>query len=348
MSSSDETQATAVIQLYQAVFASGYIVVAATALLLYDVLLSFDAEARLVWRNPKSFASLLYLLNRYLALFILLLSFATINPIPDNSCIAVGWCLSILAILELLGPAVFAALRMYALSGRNKYLSAVTLILSLAPALEALSDTYKYLPANEAPPANCTVTGFYSPQINIGRALAARLPVILADCLVISITWRESFKNLNVLHALRNSEQPSLYRIFLQNGSVYFCALLSLNILDITLGLLQITLPDSVNGGGSYVTQIISPMNFILTSRFLLDLRSVQEKLSAGSGSSGSASVGTLQFAGADIQSGQFQPFMSLSEDPQADHDDCVDDGPENESVVPETAAAVEGGAGEV
>ncbi|KAI0349900.1 hypothetical protein OH77DRAFT_1431555 [Trametes cingulata] len=348
MSSSDKTQATAVIQLYQAALASEYIGVATTALLLYDVLLSFDAEARLIWRNFKSFASLLYLLNRYLPFFALLLSLATINPVSDNVCTTVGKQVFYSEIdADLPGP-VFTALRMYALSGRNKYLSAVTLILSLAPALEALSKVYKYTPANESPPANCTFTGSY-------MALAARLPVILADCLVISITWRESFKNLTVLRALRDSEQPSLYRIFLQNGMLLSfhigctgIALLSLNILDITLSLLQIILPDSMGGGGSYVTQVIDPINSILTSRFLLDLRSVQEKLNAGGGSSGSASLGTLQFAGADIQSGQLQPFMSLPEDPPADHNDCIDDGPENESVVPETGTVVEGEAGEV
>ncbi|KAI0364168.1 hypothetical protein BV20DRAFT_1006208 [Pilatotrama ljubarskyi] len=309
----DET--AAVVALYQAEFTLQYIGIATTALLLYDVLLCFGAEIRLVWRDPYSFASVLYVLIRYPILVDDLLGLATLSPLSDKGCTIIGWASHVLALLTLPGPAVFAALRVYALSGRSKILSGITLVLSLSLFLTELSDVYHFPPINEPSPLNCSISGSYSFPIAIAVTLTGRVPAILAECLVLGITWRESYKTLRLLQATGKSDSPSLHQVLLQNGSVYFCALVSLNILDIIFFLLQLTVPDAL-AGSDYVLQFIDPISTILTSRFLLDLRATDEKMSR---SAASLSMGSLHFAGADILSGQPQPFLSFAEDPQAD-----------------------------
>ncbi|KAI0365818.1 hypothetical protein BV20DRAFT_972525 [Pilatotrama ljubarskyi] len=212
-------------------------------------------------------------------------------------------------LITLLGPSIFASLRVYALSGKNKLLCGITLLLSASPFLGVLSTIFSFTVANFPPPINCTYVNTVQDQHTLAFTLIDRLTSILADCLVVTVTWYASYKHLGMLQgALR---KPSLNQVLLENGSLYFLVFLSLNVLDIAFDSLQITVPAAL-GQENYVTVFIDPLNSILTSRFLLDLRAVEHKLVAGGSS---ISLGSIQFAGADIQSGQPQPFLSLTED---------------------------------
>ncbi|KAI0351140.1 hypothetical protein OH77DRAFT_1524362 [Trametes cingulata] len=136
----------------------------------------------------------------------------------------------------------------------------------------------------------------YSDDCEIPRvALTGRIPAILADCLVLGITWRESYKTLGLLRTTDHSDSPSLHRVLLQNA------------------------PDAL-GQADYIIQFLDPASTILTSRFLLDLRATNEKMSKYS----SVSAGSLEFAGADILSGHPQPFLSFADDEDANE---VDEG---------------------
>ncbi|KAI0351141.1 hypothetical protein OH77DRAFT_1430171 [Trametes cingulata] len=321
MSSMNET--AALVAEYQAEYTVQYIGIATTVLLLYDIIICLDQEIELVWRKAASFASVLYFLNRYPVPISTLLALVTISPVSNESCAGLVWSGHVLALLSYLGPALFAALRVYAMTGKNKTLSGITLILSLATFLEELIDAYHFPPTNAPPPVNCTTFGSFDPRIELVLTLAGRVPAILADCLVIGITWRKSYRTLVLRAATDDTDQPSLHQVFLMNGSVYFCVFLSLNVLDITLELLQITLPE-VLGQGNYIAGFIYPINSLLTSRFLLDLRAVNKKLSNPGETS--VSAGSLQFAGADILSGEPQPFFSFAEDLDAHGSECDDD----------------------
>ncbi|KAI0351130.1 hypothetical protein OH77DRAFT_972222 [Trametes cingulata] len=140
--------------------------------------------------------------------------------------------------------------------------------------------------------------------------------------------------------------------ISMDAGSVYFCALLSLGIVEIALQLLQvwernairrfvyqssvtfnkhqITFPESLQADVGYASLFIDPLSNILTSRFLLDLRAANDKLTAGGAS---VSAGSLQFAGADILSGQLQPFVSFTEDPDPLYDGDDENNNNNDDV---------------
>ncbi|KAI0351129.1 hypothetical protein OH77DRAFT_1430149 [Trametes cingulata] len=138
MSSSGE--AAAIVELYEAQFTIQYIVIAITALLWQDVLLCLGAEIRFIWLGrPTSLASVLYFFNRYILPLSYVLSLATISPVSSNSCTSLYWSEEALELLARLGPAVFTALRAFALSG-SKLLCGIALILGLAPFLQSLVD----------------------------------------------------------------------------------------------------------------------------------------------------------------------------------------------------------------
>ncbi|KAH9852810.1 hypothetical protein C2E23DRAFT_729858, partial [Lenzites betulinus] len=67
------------------------------------------------------------------------------------------WCQTCLLLLDLIGPAILTTLRTYVLSGRNKLLGGVAMILSLGPFLVNASTEYQRLPVNLPPPENCAV-----------------------------------------------------------------------------------------------------------------------------------------------------------------------------------------------
>ncbi|KAH7908663.1 hypothetical protein BJ138DRAFT_327366 [Hygrophoropsis aurantiaca] len=48
---------------------SRYSMLAATVLYIYDLVTTLDKEVDLVWTRPRSFLQILYIINRYLALF---------------------------------------------------------------------------------------------------------------------------------------------------------------------------------------------------------------------------------------------------------------------------------------
>ncbi|KAI0760977.1 hypothetical protein BD413DRAFT_251999 [Trametes elegans] len=86
---------------------------------------------------------------------------------------------------------------------------------------------------------------------------------------------------------------PSLNKVMLTNGLVYFCSLATLNILVMVLAVLGVH--PAIGSGTNYVIGYLNPLSTILVCRFLLDLRSVSEKLAAG-GSCGN--VSSLDFGG--------------------------------------------------
>ncbi|KAI0365860.1 hypothetical protein BV20DRAFT_1098346 [Pilatotrama ljubarskyi] len=182
-------------------------------LLLWDIVLCLDMEIQLVWQNPKSIASLLYILNRYFPLIDGFLTIATFPSMSDEvplirdirSCLALGWSIVVIGVFISRQRQVFAVLRIYALSGRNKSLSGITLLLSLAPFLINLQLQCSF---------HCG-----TPLREHLVTLLWRISAILADLMVIAATWRASYRNLRVLQEI--SGRPSLHQVLLQNGKLF-------------------------------------------------------------------------------------------------------------------------------
>ncbi|KAI0640958.1 hypothetical protein C8Q79DRAFT_425241 [Trametes meyenii] len=103
--------------------------------------------------------------------------------------------------------------------------------------------------------------------------LLSRASLIVSDLVVIAVTWATMYRSSRLVRGVVRG--PTFHQVMLQNGSIYFVVLVSLNALHITLTALSIKLPLASE---SYVTTFIDPVTSILISRFLLNLRETSEQ----------------------------------------------------------------------
>ncbi|KAH9852820.1 hypothetical protein C2E23DRAFT_885207 [Lenzites betulinus] len=241
-------------------------------------------------------------------------------------------------------------LRTYVLSGRNKLLGGVALILSLGPLLVDVSTFYLTLPVNLPPPENCAGQNAASTAEAIGCERNAIITRIEAQYLItIVVTWRATRTSRKVLQD--TFKQPSLQDIMWTNGNIYFITLLFGNLLDLILVTLSITDPKSDE---NWVVNFLDAMTMILSCRFLLDLYETNARLERG-GSSLSQSnigIGSLHFTGIGGPEGdspEDSPFLSSFSGPVLhsfpdDSDmvfDTTDDEPETGPSVPARTTAL-------
>ncbi|KAI0764357.1 hypothetical protein BD413DRAFT_577356 [Trametes elegans] len=160
---------------------------------------------------------------------------------------------------------------------------------------------YSRIPINPGPPMSCAQANTLNPSMDIPVGFLSRGSLILADALAAAVTWRETYRSLETYRALRaletTSRRPSLLWVMLQNGSVYFCALVSINVLQMVL---EVYAMRAQGATGTYATAFIDPATYsvgsILNCRLLLDLRETTERLTGCSSEYGM--VSSLSFGG--------------------------------------------------
>ncbi|KAI0780938.1 hypothetical protein BD413DRAFT_620066 [Trametes elegans] len=280
---------------------------------LYDALLDLDREIQLVWRSPGTIASRFYLANRYLMVVSICLSLVTIIPISDTSANG-GRAEIVIERMALLGPAAFTTLRVYALSGKKRCITSVVLVLSLGPFIVNMSALYQDHVVNSAPPVLCIVSVTdVNPSGFIALTVASRGSLILAELLAVIVTWRETREKGRQVHGALS--QLSFKKVLLNRGIVYFCSLAVLNIVGMTLSVLNILV---VAREGNYVTVFIDPLSALLVCRFLLDLRGVSEQLA---GESELGNISSLDFGGVGSHIPTGGPAI-LGSSPELDEDE--------------------------
>ncbi|KAL1938453.1 hypothetical protein VTO73DRAFT_11693 [Trametes versicolor] len=181
MSSSLSAIIAELVASYQSARTFNSITVAVATLLAYDLLLCIGKEVQYAWRSPEAARSVprvLYIFNRYMPVLWSILNlrlmgtlsdtrqahaFAAVMPalnsdtVPLRSCTALQRLISVLNVLAMLGPASFTTMRVYALSGRNKILTSLVLLLSMGPFVVNVSTLYQDVPVNLPPPdSGCT------------------------------------------------------------------------------------------------------------------------------------------------------------------------------------------------
>ncbi|KAI0831379.1 hypothetical protein BC628DRAFT_1415893 [Trametes gibbosa] len=214
-----------------------YIDLVAFVVLLFEHLITLDCEVQLAWGRKLSCARVVFLLNRYLSLFLLFLSLVPL--LPTNNLVGQFMIRVLTAILYTVW-AVFSGLRIYAISNHSRFVTLAVVSLALVP---------------------------------VGTNIVRTLSVITRGCLtasegiVIIITW------MNTWHKDRSScrmgAQTSFMALVLREGMVYFSVLLALNIT-------QIIFTFAERNAFSLLLQFTNVLTPILISRFYFDLDDLQ------------------------------------------------------------------------
>ncbi|KAI0644308.1 hypothetical protein C8Q79DRAFT_928077 [Trametes meyenii] len=255
MSSSPDDEIAQIIAYYQsvpqyalclivAVLSNRLSLFSVLALLCYEWLITFDREIALFWRRKFTGATVLFLTNRYLPIFIQILNLAPTHALmSDASCDGYTKALQAIQISQYLPWAAFSALRTFALSRRNWMIATVVFVLSLAPVGINLSQYRWLVVVNDPTPGGC------------GNASTITLEMAK------KLTWMSTLGTIRITKdALKG--RPSFATMLVRDGTIYFA---------------YARITNDALSAVSYFTVFTEPITAVLVSRFLLDLQQVNQ-----------------------------------------------------------------------
>ncbi|KAJ8494334.1 hypothetical protein ONZ51_g2418 [Trametes cubensis] len=278
---------------------------AAGMLFVYYYLSTLDHEFKHYSERKITLATLLYIANRYVPLVYFIYNAPWIPFSSDHQKICAAEMGTAIGLRDLMYIpwAIFSALRAYALQRKLSW-AVIVLILSLA---NIVVDAFMY---HWAVSGAIVFAGGINTLTNIGAVrhrvrydyslshtsstvpFLARIPVIIADIIVVLITWKTQYSTHRLSKNLPNPKK--LATIVLHNGTIYFVVLTALNILLLILEYLQIFTDSPVlENNSSDLSLLIEPLTAILVSEFLNDLHEAADKTS---GPETLSSVSALEF----------------------------------------------------
>ncbi|KAJ7487853.1 hypothetical protein FB451DRAFT_1225710 [Mycena latifolia] len=204
------------------------------ALLFFDFFLTLGDEVNYVWKAKKTPMFYLFLMNRYCPMaFCIITLFAYTSPLWNLEVICnrfsiVEWLQTLLIVV----PAeVVLLLRVYALTNRNKYLmgfltSVILVEVIIVVYAMSLPGTNNALPLPHVPIDSFRVCILYSdPKMD-----TAYLSTTIAfDSIVFAITIACTVSNTT------HRSRPSILQTIRWDGTLYFCVILSGNVVWMAL-----------------------------------------------------------------------------------------------------------------
>ncbi|EKM57679.1 uncharacterized protein PHACADRAFT_206559 [Phanerochaete carnosa HHB-10118-sp] len=206
--------------------------VPSSALVVYEFLITISDEIDILWKRPVTVSAVLFG--------------------------SVRWCMLITATLQLApttpNTAVFSALRVFAIWDRSRIWSLVVFALSMAPFIVNLVFT--------------TMSRFMIVADPAFVAYITRSSLVLADTIVLVLTWIKTFGNWRRARSV--NAQVSLATCLLRDGTIYFIALLAVNIAQILTYNSAIVTP---------AAEFVEILPQILIHRFMINLRTVDREV---------------------------------------------------------------------
>ncbi|RPD59078.1 hypothetical protein L227DRAFT_654449 [Lentinus tigrinus ALCF2SS1-6] len=272
MSSDTDADAAAMAALFNRFYTEGYLRLAVTTFFIYDALITFDREVACFWTAKWNGAPLLYFTNKWISLTLYVLSLGASATFPsDKVCSNYEIAISSLTRVQFIPGAVFSALRAYVLS-RSKFLGLLVLALSLAPFGANLAAYHYDVSGVNFPPFGCLYTDNTDVPISLKVVLISRVPLIVADSLLVYITWTK-LRSQHLLRDIRHAKRLSLSDVLFRGGTIYFAVLSILNIVHLVIS------ATALEGfaQGSYIPIFTAPLTAIFISRFLLELQEANQ-----------------------------------------------------------------------
>ncbi|EMD33641.1 hypothetical protein CERSUDRAFT_76363 [Gelatoporia subvermispora B] len=278
--SANQTQSQAeaaaeVISFVQTEFVYNCCALASSVVVLYDHILTFPQEVRVMWKRKFSIVITLFHVNRWALFSEAILNLILFLPLPSLlSCNAVNYLLSISGLVLLIVWAVFSTVRVFAISAGNWYLSLATLVIGLVP-LGANIDYAFFTAQNEIDSLPflgtfCDDNQTASMALIIALTTTSRVCAIVSDVIVLLVTW---FKTYSIKRtADRTGTRAPLASMLIRDGTFYFVLILLLNILQIV---------GNNTGVFAGTTGFFGqPLSGIIVSRFLMNLRQLDRTTS--------------------------------------------------------------------
>ncbi|KAI0748157.1 hypothetical protein C8Q80DRAFT_721036 [Daedaleopsis nitida] len=102
--------------------------------LLYEYLITFDREVQYAWDRKLTWATSVFFLNRYLSIFEALAALVSV-PSPGDYfvCVVISRIVDTTTAMQYVVWAVFAGLRVYAISEGSKTIASLVVFLALIP-----------------------------------------------------------------------------------------------------------------------------------------------------------------------------------------------------------------------
>ncbi|KAL1949139.1 hypothetical protein VTO73DRAFT_10945 [Trametes versicolor] len=252
--------------------------VVVSVVVCYEHVLTLGREINYIWMGRFSGATLLFYVIRYAGLFgaalvcgnALISSGVVQTPSTRYAKLAtVDMTLIGLSagLLIPIGAAVFAGLRAYAISGRNKWVLTIVLVLGLVNPTAYILEPVRTISSKFYVPILAADECAVSPGITLARVCA-----VVADIAVLVVTWRY-MRPAIVIPGASQVDLPrangnaigSLANVLVKDGTIYFVALLIINVA--ALGLSR------VHELTSALVTWTSGLICVLNSRFILDLQ---------------------------------------------------------------------------
>ncbi|CAL1714727.1 unnamed protein product [Somion occarium] len=252
----------------------GSVLIASSVLVAFDIVLTFSREVECIWKRKWNAVTLLYIVNRYGALFDLMVGaiFTLYVAKTVASCKAIDYSTFFFDILVLSGIAAFTCLRVWATCDRKWLPLIVVFLLSFfvpAANIYAFSTPAQWIVVPSGPVAGCFDITPPLPVLSM-LPFIVRGIAIASDALVLLLTLLKTLQL--VKEGRRLQVKTKLSSLLIRNGVVQFGALLALNVLTIILDVLSIATDQTSASEFVYLNNAVAS---ILISRFLLDLRLV-------------------------------------------------------------------------
>ncbi|KZT04437.1 uncharacterized protein LAESUDRAFT_727911 [Laetiporus sulphureus 93-53] len=251
-----------------------YFFFSVTALCCYDYVLTLDREIKFIWKTELSFATSLYYAFRYSALFNTIMVLLTRIAWPSWQSNWVGTCgvvlrvQMVLDIIVLVSATIFAALRVYAIFSRNKWMFGLVFLSGIINPAISIYIFMLSLPGIHAVMSfqACSFTIVGNRSSYESWMMAARAASLVSDGLVLTLTCMKTVR-------MRDSEfitsflGSSLKDILLRDTVLCFAFLCVINVIGIATG----RLPEFIDIWQTWTAILTS----VLLSRLALDLREV-------------------------------------------------------------------------
>ncbi|KAI0088349.1 hypothetical protein BDY19DRAFT_950467 [Irpex rosettiformis] len=225
-------QNTIDISALQREITSDYVAVASVVMYIYDWLVSFDQEVKHVWTRKWTLSTWIFITNRYVTLLDMIIILIP-NPYHRIVCIALIRLDSILQLFFLLVSALLTALRAYALCNQRIWVLLLVFGLGMVSfftnmvAFIVVTIVFILVP----PAPICFQHLPFSSAVGLGISLSTRVALIIADLIVLVVTWRQAAGT--VREASRINVRVPLSEVLIRDGTFFFVGLLAINIYQV-------------------------------------------------------------------------------------------------------------------